>query len=274
MFPYIYVLAYTSATFAPILGFGIYSLLSQKDNTPALTNSIAFSALTLFSLLEKPVITLVRGGEQLIAVVKGFQRIQSYLNRDEKPVRQLNARSDLEYGHAEDTEGFIPTYSPIQGHVGIERTFPGKHAILRNVSGFFPEMKLPLLQNLSLEIDEERLTMVTGPIGCGKSLLLQLLLHEIPYSGTMWTNAFQVAYCSQTAWLFSGTIRDNILGSCEWDELWYNEVLRACALDEDIRDMPEGHHTRVGVRGSRISGGQQMRVVSQISCMVTILLRG
>lgn len=228
-----------------------------------MTNSVAFSALTLFSLLEKPVITLVRGGEQLIAVVKGFQRIQSYLNREEKPVHQLNARSDLEYGHAEDTKGFISTHSPIQGHVDIECTFPGKHAILRNVSGFFPEMKLPLLQNLSLEIDQERLTMVTGPIGCGKSLLLQLLLHEIPYSGTMWTNASQVAYCSQTAWLFSGTIRDNILGSCKWDELWYNEVLRACALDEDIRDMPKGHYTRVGIRGSRMSGGQQMRVVSQ-----------
>lgn len=246
-----------------MLGFAIYSLLAQKDNTTALTNSVAFSALTLFSLLEKPVITLVRGGEQLIAVVKGFQRIQSYLNREEKPVHQLNARSDLEYGHAEDTKGFISTHSPIQGHVDIECTFPGKHAILRNVSGFFPEMKLPLLQNLSLEIDQERLTMVTGPIGCGKSLLLQLLLHEIPYSGTMWTNASQVAYCSQTAWLFSGTIRDNILGSCKWDELWYNEVLRACALDEDIRDMPKGHYTRVGIRGSRMSGGQQMRVVSQ-----------
>ncbi|KAJ5198318.1 Cyclic peptide transporter [Penicillium cinerascens] len=209
------VMSYTSATFAPILGFAIYSLLSQKDNTTALTNSIAFSALTLFSLLETPVITLLRGGEELIAVVKGFQRIQSYLDRDEKPMRQLNAPSDSEYGYAEDKKGCINKRSPIQGHVSIERTFPGKYAILRNVSGLFPEMKLPLLQNLSLEIDEERLTMVTGPIGCG---------------------------------------------TCEWDELWYNEVLRACALDEDIRDMPEGHYTRVGVQGSRISGGQQMRV--------------
>jgi ABC-type bacteriocin/lantibiotic exporter with double-glycine peptidase domain len=260
----IYILAYTSATFAPILGFAIYSLLAQKDNTTALTNSVAFSALTLFSLLEKPVITLVKGGDQLTAVVKGFQRIQSYLNREESAVHQLHARSDSEYGHAEDTKGFIPTYSPFKGDGGIERIFPGKYAILRNVCGLFPEMKLPLLQNLSLEIDQERLIMVTGPIGCGKSLLLQLLLHEIPYSGTMWTNASQVAYCSQTAWFFSGTIRDNILGSCKWDELWYNEVLRACALDEDIRDMTKGHDTPVGVRGSRISGGQQMRVVSQV----------
>ncbi|KAJ5543476.1 Cyclic peptide transporter [Penicillium sp. DV-2018c] len=254
------VMSYTSATFSPILGFAIYSFLSRKDDTSALTNSIAFSALTLFSLLEKPILTLVRGGEQLIAVVKGFQRIQSYLDRDEKPVRQLNARTNPDYGHGEGTYGSIPTSSPIEGHVGSERTFPGKFAVLRNVSGHFPDMKLPLLQNLSLEIDEGKLTMVTGPIGCGKSLLLQLLMHEIPYSGMMWTEASRVAYCSQTAWLFSGTIRDNILGSCEWDERWYNEVLRACALDEEVRDMPEGDSTLVGVRGSRISGGQQMRV--------------
>ncbi|KAJ5377955.1 Cyclic peptide transporter [Penicillium cataractarum] len=242
-----------------MLGFAVYSLLSQRNGT-ALTHSVTFSTLTLFSLLEQPVNTLVKGGEQLIAVLKGFQRIQEYLTLDEKPVRQLTTQNDSEYEHAEGKREFIPPDSIIHGHVDIEQTFPGKFAVLRNVSGRFPEMKIPSLQNLSLEIDEGRITMVTGQIGCGKSLFLQLLLHEIPYFGSMWTSASQAAYCGQTAWLFSETIRDNIPGSYEWDKPWYYEVLRACALDVDGQNMPKGHYTQVGVRGFRISGGQQMLI--------------
>lgn len=193
--------------------------------------------------------------------MKGFQRIQDYLLREDKHEYQLIQR--LESTHQQNTGPKLPVHasSSVLESGSCEETHSGKYAVLRNVSGPLFKQKAPCLQGLSLDIDQQKITMLTGPVGCGKSLFLQLLLNEIPYSGSLRIGYFRSAYCSQTPWLFSGTIRCNILGSSPWDKPWYNDVLRACALDQDIQDLPEGDATQVGVRGSRISGGQQVRVV-------------
>jgi len=41
-----------------------------------------------------------------------------------------------------------------------------------NVNGYFPVTKIPRMQNLSVVIDEEQITLGTGPVGCSKSLSL------------------------------------------------------------------------------------------------------
>ena len=194
--------------------------------------------------------------------MKGFQRIQDYLLREEKNVFYLTQGLESSHQHLPDLKLPVTTSAPDLKEKSIERTSSAKFAILRDVSGPLSEEKASYFRDLSLDIDLQRITMVTGPVGCGKSLFLKLLLHEISYSGVLWTSAPRAAYCSQTPWLAAGTIRDNILGSSLWDGSWYNDVLSACALDKDIEDLPEGDATQVGVRGSRISGGQQVRVVS------------
>lgn len=72
-----------------------------------------------------------------------------------------------------------------------------------------------------------------------------------------------MAYCSQTPWIYDGTIRDNIVGHSELDNPWYQSVLRCCDLNEDIGLMPEGDAAEVGSGGSRLSGGQRQRIVSR-----------
>lgn len=72
-----------------------------------------------------------------------------------------------------------------------------------------------------------------------------------------------MAYCSQTPWIYEGTIRDNIVGCSELDNPWYQSVLRCCDLDEDIGRMPDGDAAAVGSGGSKLSGGQRQRIVSQ-----------
>ncbi|KAF3491610.1 Cyclic peptide transporter [Arthroderma uncinatum] len=255
------VMSYTSSTFAPVFGFGLYSILAKKNDTEPLTDSVAFSALTLFSLLEHPMGTLTQGGEHLVAIVKGFQRIQTYLREDER----LDCRliSGLEPLLAIDTESKSPlqtTVSDSQGEEKVEEGGLGRYVTLQDVSGPFSEDTQPRINELSLEIDHNKITMIAGPVGCGKSILLKLLLGEIPYSGSLWISHTQAAYCSQAPWLASGSIRDNIVGTSQWNRPWYDEVMHTCTLDTDLHDMPEGDLTRVGVRGSRMSGGQQMRV--------------
>lgn len=70
----------------------------------------------------------------------------------------------------------------------------------------------------------------------------------------------KVAYSSQESWIFSGTVRQNILCGQDYDLKRYKKVIKACALDKDFNLFPNGDLTAVGERGVSLSGGQKARV--------------
>lgn len=69
-----------------------------------------------------------------------------------------------------------------------------------------------------------------------------------------------VSYAPQDPWIFSGSIRDNILAGETMDQEWYKQVVDACSLTHDIDMFPEGDRTSVGEKGMVLSGGQKARV--------------
>ena len=117
-----------------------------------------------------------------------------------------------------------------------------------------------LLQDIDFTMEKGSLTVLTGPVGSGKSTLLSAIAGEVPdqnrainYNGT-------VVYVPQIAWVFSGTIRENILFGEHYEESKYNRVIEACALTQDIEKFPDCDQTIVGERGVVLSGGQRARV--------------
>ena len=69
-----------------------------------------------------------------------------------------------------------------------------------------------------------------------------------------------IAYVSQTAWIQSGTFRDNILFGKTMDRTRYEYAIKVCALDKDIKDFSHGDLTEIGQRGINMSGGQKQRI--------------
>ncbi|XP_027906996.1 ABC transporter C family member 8-like [Vigna unguiculata] len=118
----------------------------------------------------------------------------------------------------------------------------------------------PTLRDLNLEIKWGQKVAVCGPVGAGKSSLLYAILGEIPkISGTV--NVFgNIAYVSQTSWIQSGTLRDNILFGKPMEKTRYESAIKVCALDKDINDFSHGDHTEIGQRGINMSGGQKQRI--------------
>ncbi|KAI5288946.1 hypothetical protein KEM52_000971 [Ascosphaera acerosa] len=134
------------------------------------------------------------------------------------------------------------------------------------------------LIDLDVEFQIGALNAVVGPTGSGKSSLLMALLGEmkllsgavhLPGSGLDRPSlrrdpvtglADSVAYCAQEAWLVNATIRDNITFATDWDEARYNAVLKACALERDMRILDSGDQTLVGEKGISLSGGQKQRI--------------
>lgn len=116
------------------------------------------------------------------------------------------------------------------------------------------------LSELNIKIKSGKLYAIVGPVASGKSSIFQLLLGELPiYSGDVLING-ETSYASQDPWLFSSTVRNNILFGLPFDKLRYKETVKHCALDTDFQQLSHGDKTFVGERGSALSGGQRARV--------------
>ena len=93
-----------------------------------------------------------------------------------------------------------------------------------------------------------------------QSTLLHCLLGELkPLTGNV-DIVGSLGYAAQDPWVFSGTLRENILFGREFDGEWFQQVVDACCLNEDFKQLPYGEATPVGERGVTLSGGQKARV--------------
>ncbi|KAJ4124263.1 hypothetical protein NW768_009622 [Fusarium equiseti] len=129
------------------------------------------------------------------------------------------------------------------------------------------------LSKLSLSFPNHALSVVSGKVGTGKTLLLSAILGEAdllsgsiyvprkqPIETRNWIIPGSIAYVSQTPWLENASLRDNILFGLPMDRSRYNKVLEACALREDLFLLQDGDDTEVGANGVNLSGGQKWRV--------------
>jgi len=80
------------------------------------------------------------------------------------------------------------------------------------------------------------------------------------YNGNQVNVGSALAYVSQSSWIQSGTVRDNILFGKPMDKEKYENAIKVCALDKDIDDFSYGDLTEIGQRGINISGGQKQRI--------------
>ncbi|XP_068674150.1 ATP-binding cassette sub-family C member 4-like isoform X5 [Montipora foliosa] len=119
--------------------------------------------------------------------------------------------------------------------------------------------KIPV-EAINFEAEDETLTIVTGPVGSGKSSFMSLIAGEIPaIAGNIDCNG-TIAYVPQMPWVFSGTLRENVLFGLPFHYDQYMRVIKACALEEDIARFPDGDEVVIGERGNTLSGGQQTRI--------------
>jgi ABC-type multidrug transport system fused ATPase/permease subunit len=80
------------------------------------------------------------------------------------------------------------------------------------------------------------------------------------YNGKQVNVGGTLAYVSQSSWIQSGTVQDNILFGKPMETTRYEKAIKACALDKDISDFSHGDLTEIGQRGINMSGGQKQRI--------------
>ena len=138
--------------------------------------------------------------------------------------------------------------------------------------GYLPNQ--PVLKNLSLTVNKNETLAIVGNSGGGKSTFVNLLPRfydiqsgSIKIDGidirdyTLTSLRHNIAMVFQDNFLFSGTIRENILmGNPDATEEELNCAIESAHLQEMIADLPQGLDTLLGERGMTLSGGQRQRV--------------
>lgn len=114
----------------------------------------------------------------------------------------------------------------------------------------------------SLIVERDQLVCIVGPVAAGKSSIFKALMGDMQplQVRNCQVNTPSLAYASQSAWLLSETVRENIVFGRPFDHAWYQQVLSRCCLHRDLELLPEGDMTVVGEMGVSLSGGQKQRI--------------
>ena len=116
------------------------------------------------------------------------------------------------------------------------------------------------LRRITLNASSGDMLVITGAVGSGKSSLLTAIIGELPLHEGAISYQGKVAYVPQIPWVFSGTIRENILFGLPFNKEKFQHVVEVCALTKDLTDFTNGDLTVIGQRGVTLSGGQKVRV--------------
>ena len=100
---------------------------------------------------------------------------------------------------------------------------------------------------------------MVGPVGCGKSSLLNAILGELNCTGGKVGVYGSVSYHQQQPWILNTSIKENILFGLPYDETKFNSVIEGSALQPDLNILPAGIETEIGEKGINLSGGQKAR---------------
>ena len=241
----------------------------------ALTHSSSYLSMRLTQL-----VVMVAGSYYVIngtLSAGGFVAFLLLVNVFFRPIQQINQIIELYprglagFGRFQELLANEPDIVDRPGAVSVDHLHGD--IVFENVS-FAYSSRLPVLEDVDLDIAAGETVAFVGPSGAGKTTIASLLPRfyevaegRITIDGsdirdlTMASLRAQIGIVQQDVFLFAGTLRDNIaygrLGAGD-DEIM--AAARRAQLDELIAGLPAGLDTVVGERGVKLSGSQKQRL--------------
>ncbi|KAM9362938.1 ATP-binding cassette sub-family C member 10 [Symphorus nematophorus] len=229
-----------------ILTFVTYVLLGNQ-----LTAAKVFTTLALVGMLIVPLNSFPWVLNGILDAKVSLERIQRFFKLTNQDLQAYYALVSPEDSQTSVllSQGTFSWQGPDSPREGETETAAAKGSLLLN--------------SLNLHITKGSLVVVVGKVGCGKSSLLAALTGELNrLSGVVYVADREGGFglASQEPWIQHASVRDNILFGKNYDPVFYQSVIEACALSDDLNVLPDGDRTEVGENGVTLSGGQKARL--------------
>ena len=231
----------------PLLIYLAGGYLIIRMNDTAITVGTITATVNMINRLYRPVESLLNVSVDLTRSMALFTRIFSYLDMEPEVKNRkivlkpsFDKRTDIEYENVE----------------------------------FYYSPDVPLIKDLSFKVPSGKMYAIVGPSGSGKSTVVNLLprLYDVK-GGAVKINDIDVrdieltylrshiGMVTQEAYMFNGTIRENLLFAKA--DATMEEIENACRIaniHDSIVSQPDGYDTQVGNRGLKLSGGEKQRL--------------
>lgn len=255
-------LATSSTALTPVIV--ILSAIFWTKSSQGLSVAEAFTSLSIITIAANPIMNILVSMLQLFSVIGCFTRLQKFLLSEVHKDPRTLAKSSKSISSVHDHAALLQNSSQEIEMDSVHNSEPGNlsQVLVKFTNATFSiGDKKAVLNDISIDIRRNTLTMVVGRVGCGKSSFARALIGELPLeSGSLESEAAFAAYCDQTPWVLNVTVEENIIGQSEYEEKWFRTVTAGCGLDEDLAAFTNGQNTLVGSGGVALSGGQKQRV--------------
>ena len=212
---------------------------------------MAFTTITIFSQIEVTLAVIPELVADALEAWVSLERIQDYLRAPEKE----------DYLHQ----------APQIAFRDASVAWPADE----------PEPDRFILRGINIRFPRKSLSVISGPTGSGKSLLLAAIIgeadkvagrievpmppssrdrHDFTANRSDWIIESAIAFVAQICFIENATIKENILFGLPYDSGRYRKVIAACALQKDLDMLEDGDNTDIGANGINMSGGQKMRL--------------
>ncbi len=234
----------------------------DQGSTALIAITIGLAAYAAHRMLGASLPELAVTGLVFYQIVNNLTKLQKFA--------QIAAQ--IESAYVRTTELIRNAEANREVHTGSKPPVLGKGCRFEDVT--FAHDTFPVISHANLDIPTNKITVLQGPSGAGKTTIIDLLIGlNKPQSGriligndaieTVDTKAWRssIGYVPQDLMLFHDSIRENIiLGASDISEEQLASAITQAHADEFIAKLDQGLDTDVGSMGGKLSGGQRQRI--------------
>lgn len=251
----IYTLTAIVGRISTFLSLVVYAMTAQ-----VLTSEIAFLIIAYYNILGLNMsFFFAMSISETADFWVSLKRVQNFLQLEEMEqiTRDEPVSSDDPAKYEDEETTLLSSTCPSSKRVSSSQSKLSVSGLTAKWDLKSPELTL---NSINVQIKSGSLLAVVGLTGSGKSSLIHAILGELPVISGEIMKSGSISYAAQEPWLFSGTVRQNILFGQPMDHKRYWKVVKDCALERDFDLLPFKDMTVVGDRGASLSGGQKARI--------------
>jgi ATP-binding cassette, subfamily B, multidrug efflux pump len=279
---------YTGHTLVKVFGRQQESAETFENHNEALYGA-SFRGQFIAGIMQPAMMFIGNLNYVLVAVVGGLrvasgalslgdvQAFIQYSRQFSQPLNQVASMANmLQSGVASAERVFALLDAPEQEPDAADAIVPGEiegRVAFEHVR-FSYSPDVPLIDDLSLKVEPGQTVAIVGPTGAGKTTLVNLLMRFYEVTGGRITvDGINIADMTreglraktgmvlQDAWLFGGTIAENIAyGSMGASQERIVDAARATHVDHFVRTLPDGYDTVLEDEGANVSAGERQLI--------------